>query len=152
MVDCEERSVQYEGPSFHALPRTSLSQYGSGRPVTMDQQGAHARPEPNWQALLAVATELERWLATMPTWSDQSWEAWEVYSRRHSKREQELAKRLARLPGCTITRSANGAATTLLLGLVEMRSHTGLTGACRDWIAEVRGSAKDKVQQMSRLR
>jgi hypothetical protein len=58
--------------------------------------------------------------------------------------EQELAKRLRRLPGCTIARSTSGSATTLSLGGVEVRSQGGLTAACRDWIAMLQTSALKK--------
>jgi hypothetical protein len=97
--------------------------------------------EPNWAALVPVARELQRWISTIPVWSDQSWESWEQFSRRHGKDEQELAKRLRRLPGCTITRSTSGPAITLFLGGVEVRSQRGLTAACADWIGMVQKSA-----------
>ena len=110
----------------------------------MDHAVGGPASKPNWAALVPVAKELQRWVNTIPIWSDQSWESWEQYSRRHGKDEQELAKRLRRLPGCTIARSTSGSATTLSLGGVEVRSQGGLTAACRDWIAMVETSALKK--------
>ena len=110
----------------------------------MDDGAEGVTPEPDWAALVPVAKELQRWVNTLPIWSDQSSESWEQFSRRHGKDELELAKRLRRLPGCTIARSTSGSATTLTLGGVEVRSQGGLTAACRDWIALVQRSAPKK--------
>jgi hypothetical protein len=109
-----------------------------------DERTDKTAQERNWKALLAVADELERWTATMPIWSEQSWESWEDFSRRHGKRERDLAKVLGRMPGCTIIRTSNGSATTLNLGGVQVRSVGGLAGVCRDWINWVRRSAPKK--------
>jgi hypothetical protein len=103
----------------------------------IDGTAGGSAAEPNWAAPLPVARELQRWVNTIPTWSDQSSESWEQFSRRHSKDEQDVTKRLRRLPGCTIARSTSGSATTLSLGGVEIRSQGGLAVACRDWIATV---------------
>ena len=110
----------------------------------MEHSAKEPASEPNWAALVPVAKELQRWVNTIPVWSDQSWESWEEYSRRHGKEEQVLAKRLRRLPGCMIARSTSGSATTLALAGVEVRSQGGLTAACRDWITMVQKSALKK--------
>ena len=115
----------------------------------IDEPADQPTPERNWGALLTVADELERWTATMPIWSDRSWEAWEDFSRRHGSREQDLAKMLRRMPGCLIMRSNNGSATTLSLGGVEVRTVGGLAEACRAWSAWVRRSAPKKPPSAS---
>ena len=97
-------------------------------------------PEPNWSALLPVASELQHWVNTLPVWREDSWESWAEFSRRHGKCEQELAMRLRRMPGCTIVRSTNGSATTLTLAGIEVRAQGGLATACRDWVARVQGA------------
>jgi hypothetical protein len=95
-------------------------------------------PERNWRALLMVAGELQRWVNSMPIWREQSTESWAEYSRRHMTREQELTAKLHRMPGCTLKRSTNGSATTLLLAGIEVRSLGGPAAACKDWITTVR--------------
>ena len=104
----------------------------------INDEAEERAPEPNWLALVPVANELQRWVSTMPVWTENSWETWADFSRRHAKDEQELAKRLSRMPGCTIARSNNGSSTTLSLAGVEVRSQGGLASACRDWIGRVR--------------
>ena len=97
--------------------------------------------EPNWPALVRVAHELQKWVDALPVWSESSGEAWQAFSRRLGKQEQELAERLRRMPGCTIARSPNGATTTLLLAGVEAKAQGGLAAACRGWIAKVQRAA-----------
>jgi hypothetical protein len=97
--------------------------------------------EPNWQALLRVARELQRGVDALPVWSEQSGEAWAAFSRRLGKQEQDLADKLRRMPGCTIVRSQNGSATTLTLAGVEAKAQGGLAAACRRWITKVERSA-----------
>ena len=94
-------------------------------------------PEPNREALLPVAQELQRWVDRLPIWSDTSGEAWPAFKRRLGKQEQEVAERLGRMPGCTIARSSNGSTTTLTLAGVEVKAQGGLAAACQSWVAKV---------------
>ncbi len=106
-----------------------------------DEEVEQRASGPNWAALVPVANELQRCVSTMPVWTENTGDTWADFSRRHAKDEQELAKRLSRMPGCTIARSNNGSSTTLSLAGVEVRSQGGLASACRDWIGRVRHSA-----------
>ena len=94
-------------------------------------------PEPNWPALLPVAKELQRWVDSLPVWSEASGETWQAFSRRLGKHELGLAERLGRMPGCTVARSPNGSTTTLILAGVEARAQGGLGAACRTWVAKI---------------
>lgn len=102
----------------------------------------------NQKALLAVAQELQRWVARLPIWSEASGEAWQTFSRPLGKHELELAETLGRLPGCTITRSTNGATTTLTLAGVEAKAQGGLGAACRSWVAKVQKGGTRPVTQI----
>jgi hypothetical protein len=93
--------------------------------------------ELDWDALLPVAHELRRWVDRLPVWSEASGETWSAFSRRLGKQEQELAEKLARMPGCRIARSPNGSTTTLTLAGVEAKAQGGLAAACRSWVAKV---------------
>lgn len=102
-----------------------------------DEPRPQGEMEPNWPALLPVAQELRRWVDQLPVWSEASGETWQAFSRRLGKHEQDLAGKLRRMPGCTITRSPNGSTTTLILAGVEAKAQGGLAAACRTWFAKV---------------
>ena len=106
-----------------------------------DKQANAGASEPDWQALLRVAGELQRWVDAFPIWSESSGEAWLAFLRRHGTGEKTLEERLRRMPGCTIARSPNGSTTTLSLARVEARSPGGLAAACRSWIDKVQRTA-----------
>ena len=93
--------------------------------------------EPNWPALVPVAQELRRWVDRLPVWSDASGEARSTFKRRLGKQELDLAEKLRRIPGCTITRSPNGSTTLTLAGL-EATAQGGLAAGYRSWIIQVR--------------
>lgn len=98
--------------------------------------------EPNWQALLTIADELERWVVALPERFGPAWEGYEACSRRVKVGEVALVERLRRLPGCTVSRSVKGNMTTLDLAGLQVRSTGGIAGACRDWIRKARTLAK----------
>ena len=98
-------------------------------------------PEPNWQALLPVARELERWVNALPALTVEARETWGEFAERQRRGEAALAARLQRMPGCTIAISPQGLKTSLVLAGVEAASFSGLAGVCREWIAQVREEA-----------
>ena len=102
--------------------------------------------EPNWLALLPVAQELERWMKASPVLSIDARDTWEEFRTRQTQSEAELVRKLNRLPGCVVTSSPQGLVTTLLLAGVEVSSHDGLHGTCREWIARVRREALRTAQ------
>ncbi len=102
--------------------------------------------EPNWLAVLPVAQELERWMKVSPVLSIDARDTWEEFKVRQAQSEAELLRKLNRLPGCAVTPSPQGLVTTLLLAGVEVSSHDGLHGTCREWIARVRREALRTAQ------
>lgn len=111
-----------------------------------DRTTAGSAREPNWLALLAVAQELERWMKVSPVLSIDARDSWEEFRARQTQSETELSRKLSRLPGCAVTPSPQGLVTTLLLAGVEVSSHDGLHGTCREWIARVRREALRTAQ------
>ncbi len=101
----------------------------------------HIALAPNWPTLLPVAHELQRGVDALPVWFGHTGEAWSTFKRQYEQKEQELAARLCRMPGCTIARSPNGSTTTLILAGVEAKAQGGPAAACRNWIAKVQRAA-----------
>ena len=110
--------------------------------------GSAPDTEPNWQVLLPVARELERWLNALPIVPLDARETWEEFSKRQKRREAELIARLRRMPGCILAKSPQGSSATLHLAGVEVTSPGGLTGVCREWIAQVREGARRGGQRL----
>lgn len=73
----------------------------------------------------------------LPELTIEAQETWEDFAERQRRSEAELAARLRRMPGCTITISPQGLKTILLLAGVGATSFNGLAGVCREWIARI---------------
>ena len=87
---------------------------------------------------LAAAALLERWADAVPMWDSSSGERWDAFTQRRYAAEQDLEKRLRKLPGCVLTIDAGGSHVDLTLSRIHVPRQNCLANACRAWAAEVR--------------
>ena len=87
---------------------------------------------------LAAAALLERWANAVPMWDPSKDERWDAFTQRRYAAEQDLERRLRKLPGCELTLDAGGTHVDLTLAGIHVPRQNCLANACRAWASEIR--------------
>jgi len=87
---------------------------------------------------LAAAALLERWADAVPMWDAAAGERWDAFTERRYLAEQDLERRLRKLPGCELLIDAPGSSVDLTLSGIRVPRQNCLANACRAWASEIR--------------